>query len=65
MYPMMFGMQQGNVYQNLLNKYGYGGDFGTTPTPIKYTTEILPKGNQEANRLPATFWSQVAKYYFF
>ena len=65
MYPLSFGMQQGNVYENFMKKYGCKNDFGVTPAAIRYTTPVLPKGNTETNRLPATFWSQMAKYYFF
>ena len=65
----MMGMMNntGNVYQKMLNKYGYGGDFRNTPQAIQYSTEVLPvpQQAQEKAKIPATFWSQMAKYYFF
>ena len=61
----MMGMPQGNVYQNMLNKYGYDGDFRSTPQAIKYTPNVLPKGRPEIKTIPATFWGQMAKFYYF
>ena len=69
MYTMgMMGMMNntGNVYQNMLNKYGYGGDFRNKPQAIQYSTEVLPiQQPNEVKKIPATFWSEMAKYYFF
>ena len=64
----MMGMmnQYGNVHQTYHAKYGYGADFRNRPQAITYSTEVLPIPQQNATKkLPASFFSEMAKYYFF
>jgi hypothetical protein len=64
----MMGMMNnsGNVHQKMMAKYGYGADFRNTPQAIQYSTEVLPIPQQnEVKKIPASFWSEMAKYYFF
>ena len=64
----MMGMMNnsGNVHQKMMAKYGYGADFRNIPQAIQYSTEVLPIPQQnEVKKIPASFWSEMAKYYFF
>ena len=64
----MMGMMNntGNVHQKMLAKYGYDADFRNRPEAIKYSTDVLPTPqNNEVKKIPASFWSELAKYYYF
>ena len=58
--------QSGNIHHRMMGKYGYGSDFRNTPEAIKYSTDVLPiPQNNEIKKIPTSFWSEMAKYYFF
>ena len=64
----MMGMMNnsGNVHQKMMAKYGYGADFRNTPQAIQYSTEVLPiPQNNEVKKIPTSFWSELAKFYYF
>ena len=64
----MMGMMNntGNVHQKYLAKYGYEADLRNTPGAIKYSTDVIPLPQQnDVKKIPASFWSGLAKYYYF
>ena len=64
----MIGMMNncGNIHHSMMGKYGYDADFRNRPEAIKYSTDVLPIPQEnEVKKIPATFWSEMAKYYFF
>ena len=64
----MMGMMgnTGNVHQKMMAKYGQGADFRVRPEAIKYSTDVIPiPQNQEVKKIPASFWSELASYYYF